>query len=120
MKKLTHSDFIGHYNSYIYILTSQEFESKNILKIGYCCDIQRRVNQLNYEIPYEENKFYIVYSKYFEGCIIKRVEAAIHRLLKNFRHEWELYSGELDYFIHVICCLHDFIYLGVTHPLLKS
>ena len=120
MKNLNQSDFIGYYNSYIYILTSNELESKNIFKIGYSSDVQRRVNQLNCDYQTEATKFYIVYSKYFEGCIIKRVEAAIHRLLKNFRHEWELYSEELDYFIHVICCLHDFIYLGVTHPLLKS
>ena len=55
------SDFVGHNNSYIYILTSQELESNKVYKIGFSSDVQKRLSQLNCEHRTDESKLYIVY-----------------------------------------------------------
>ena len=112
MKSISRNDFIGHNNSFIYILTSNKYEPENIYKIGYSYDVTKRVKEINYTVNDIDDKFFCVFYLYFPNSLIKRVERTIHKIFASNLHEWELFKGDLKEFIHVICCLHDFIYLS--------
>ena len=111
IRSISRNDFRGHNNSFIYILTTNKYETEKIYKIGYSYDVAKRVKEINYTVNDEDDRFYCVLYLYFPNCLINRVEKTHHKLFRCYKTEWELFQGDLNEFIRVICCLYDLIFL---------
>lgn len=78
---------------YVYVMTTEEYEKRDIYKIGYTEDLVRRLEQFNMS-RLEEDQMYVRYSIPVQDA--RLVEKAIQSKLMSFRKRGEFFQCRLD------------------------
>ena len=80
-------------NGYVYVITTDLYKLKNIYKIGYTEDLNKRLKQFNNTRTYFD-KFFI--SNCWKTTNYMSLETKIHNILKDYRLKNELFQVNIE------------------------